>query len=372
MSCFSKNTYTIYLDESANCAKFRFKGEDNHLNAPWYNDFVLAGIAIQGGDLDHEWAKEVISGFSLQKKQELKLGALVRYNGEDPDRFEKILASKNIKRLLRCFGSQENLYLHWAATNLPFYSLADIIDAAFYNLPEGDRGLPDVPTAICIAYAKNVLYKYAHDDEWFFGMIASFDYPNIAKENIPEFCGSIIKWIRGLDIEYEEREIVNKIVEALNCSADRQKMIFLQGNTDKIMIENFVPQYAERALNFPESVLHFDKVSIVESNIDKYIQASEAEGNIAGKYDFVDSRTEAGIQLADCVAGMIGALMAYLNTHNEMVIADRFRSFTRMQRDNLISLMKLLCKSSRHDGILDYKNINEAEGFNRLYALCLL
>ena len=54
MSCFSKNKYTIYLDESANCAKFRFKGEDNHLNAPWYNDFVLAGIAIQDGDLDHK------------------------------------------------------------------------------------------------------------------------------------------------------------------------------------------------------------------------------------------------------------------------------------------------------------------------------
>ena len=42
------NHYTIYLDESNNCVKFRFKDIKGNTNVKWYNDFVLSGIAIEG------------------------------------------------------------------------------------------------------------------------------------------------------------------------------------------------------------------------------------------------------------------------------------------------------------------------------------
>ena len=48
-------------------------------------------------------------------------------------------------------------------------------------------------------------------------------------------------------------------------------MSFLEDNTDKLLIENFVPIYAMRAATFPNSNIHFDKCGIVESNIQTYI-----------------------------------------------------------------------------------------------------
>ena len=39
--------YTIYLDESNNCVKFRFKDIKGNTNVKWYNDFVLSGIAFE-------------------------------------------------------------------------------------------------------------------------------------------------------------------------------------------------------------------------------------------------------------------------------------------------------------------------------------
>ena len=58
--------YTIYLDESNNCVKFRFKDIKGNTNVKWYNDFVLSGIAFEG-DSDPIRIEDLFRKFELQK-----------------------------------------------------------------------------------------------------------------------------------------------------------------------------------------------------------------------------------------------------------------------------------------------------------------
>ncbi len=60
------NHYNIYLDESNNCVKFRFKDIKGNTNVKWYNDFVLSGIAIEG-NVDSIVLDRLFEKFKLQK-----------------------------------------------------------------------------------------------------------------------------------------------------------------------------------------------------------------------------------------------------------------------------------------------------------------
>lgn len=65
---------------------------------------------------------------------------------------------------------------------------------------------------------KNLLYSFALKDHCFLAMLSRYSYPNIKK-----------------------------------C-----ELIFLHNNTDKLLIENFVPNYALRLSAFANSEVYFD------------------------------------------------------------------------------------------------------------------
>lgn len=85
--------YTIFLDESNNCVKFRFKDTEGNTNVKWYNDFVLSGIVLER-DMDSLDVDELFGKFELQSNiSDVKLKHIAAFNGEDCNRFVEILKS---------------------------------------------------------------------------------------------------------------------------------------------------------------------------------------------------------------------------------------------------------------------------------------
>lgn len=149
-------------------------------------------------------------------------------------------------------------------------------------------------------------------------------------------------------------------------------LLFLEDNTDKLLIENFVPIYAMRAVAFPNSNIHFDKCGIVESNIQTYIDTYCV--NKAPNYDFLNSKNSRWIQLSDMVSGINGALMAYVNLHDIRSIRERLRYFDETQNRNLVMFMKLRKISSRKNKYFDNmsKNLQQIERIQFLMEYCNL
>lgn len=134
---------------------------------------------------------------------------------------------------------------------------------------------------------KNILYKYAvKDQEGLLSLLAQYDYPNIKKDIISSFCEQLICWIESLTPQSIEEDFALELLrQGTKTSRRINHLLFLEDNTDKLLIENFVPIYAMRAATFPNSNIHFDKCGIVESNIQTYIDTYCV--NKTPNYDFL-------------------------------------------------------------------------------------
>lgn len=353
--------YTIYLDESNNCVKFRFKDIKGNTNVKWYNDFVLSGIAFEG-DSDPIRIEELFRKFELQKNiTDVKLKHIANYNGEDSERFVDILKSDKVSILLETLLQSNRVYIHWATQNLLYYSLVDIVDSVLE--------LPFIHDEV-----KNILYNYAvNDQEGLLSLLAQYDYPNIKEDKISSFCEQLICWIESLTPQSIEEDFALELLrQGTKTSRRINHLLFLEDNTDKLLIENFVPIYAMRAVAFPNSNIHFDKCGIVESNIQTYIDTYCV--NKAPNYDFLNSKNSRWIQLSDMVSGINGALMAYVNLHDIRSIRERLRYFDETQNRNLVMFMKLRKISSRKNKYFDNmsKNLQQIERIQFLMEYCNL
>ncbi len=339
------NHYTIYLDESNNCVKFRFKDIKGNTNVKWYNDFVLSGIAIEG-NVDSIVLDRLFEKFKLQKNiTDVKLKHIANYNGEDGNRFADIMKSKKVSVLLETLLQIDNIYIHWATENLVYFSLVDIVDSVL-EVPVIHDGV------------KNVLYKYAiKDKDFFLSLLAQYDYPNIKKNKIKDFCEEFICWIDSIETyKIEEDFLFELLRQGIKSSRKKNNLLFLHDNTDKLLIENFVSIYAMRIAAFPNSDIHFDRCGIVEDNIKEYVNIF-CSSKIAS-YDFMDSDSNRWIQLSDMVSGIHGALMAYINIHDINGIIKEVSCFNDIQKRNLRMFMKLKKKSCDKNKYFDNMSKN--------------
>ena len=336
--------YRIYFDESSNCVKFRFKDESGKTNVNWFNDFVLAGVVYDKnkGKFDIE---SLFEKFQIQKNiVDVKLKHLSNYNGEDNNRFLDILKSKKISILLQSLLQSDSICIHWSTQNLLYFSLADIVDTVF-----------DIP--FYLNEAKNVLYKFALEDPNLLEILARYQYPNIKSNQIEMFCQDFINWIESLEPYNPEEDFLLELLKQGTKSVKRSKnMILLQNNTDRLLIDNFVPIYAMRLSNFPNSEIYFDQCGIVEENIEKVKDVFCT--NKTPVYDFLNSKDSKWIQLSDIISGIIGAFMAYINTNDLSQIKKNMEDFDATQSMNLKLFMELKLKSAKQNKFIDHMSID--------------
>lgn len=354
------NYYTIFFDESNNCVKFRFKDIEGNTNAKWYNDFVLSGIVLER-DAEPFDVAELFDKFNLQNNiSDVKLKHLASFNGEDRDRFVEILKSNKISVLLDTLLQSDGVYIHWMTENLLYYSLVDIVDSVLE--------IPFMSDDV-----KNILYNHAvKDGGVLLNILAQYDYPNIKEDKVSDFCNQIISWIDCLEPQNPGEDFAFELLrQGINTSRKANNLLFLQGNTDKLLIENFVPMYAMRIATFPNSDLYFDKCGIVEDNIDTRTQVFGRSK--LPNYEFVDSKNNRWIQLSDMVSGIHGALMAYVNTHDIAEINKDLQNFDEIQKHNLKTFFLLKKKSSQKNRFFDNmsKNIQQIKRIQFLQTIAI-
>lgn len=354
--------YTIYCDESSNAIKFRFKDEKGKLNVDWRNDFVLAGIAFEGDSPPFD-VDNLFAAFKLQKNvSDAKLKNIAKYNGEDVNRFVDILKSEKVKLFLNEL-SNSNTYIHWSTQSLLYFALVDIVDSVM-----------DIP--YMLNEIKNVLYKYVRKDiDYFLELLASYNYPSIEHEKFPCFCEDFISWIGTIEPELQEDEFCLEFLrQGAKSSKKSGELIFITKNRDNenqedFLIENFVPLYACRLGEFPNSTIHFDKCGIAEEKIDGF-------ANIfcdikKPHYDFLPSTGNKLIQLCDFVSGIIAALLAFVNENDIPAIDSTVSSFDITQKHNMKLLLKLMRKSTNKNKYFDHMSYNFEQG-ERIRYLCNL
>ena len=347
--------YTIYCDESSNAIKFRFKDETGKLNVDWRNDFVLAGIAYEGDtppfDID-----ELFASFKLQKTvTDAKLGNIAKYKGNDVNRFVDILKSPKVTLFLNALWNS-NTYIHWSTQSLLYFALVDIVDS-----------MMEIP--YMLNEIKNILYKYVRLElDCFLEFLARYSYPNIKKEKVEAFCEEFISWIESIEPESHEDEFCLEFLrQGAKSSKKLGNLLYLTENRDNLLIENFVPIYASRLGEFPNSTIHFDKCDIVEKNI---VELANVFCDIkTPTYDFLDSTENRWIQICDFVSGMIAAFLAFVNENDIDKINAALEIFDETQKHNLKLLTQLIRKSSTKNKYFDHISCNYEQGERIAYII---
>ena len=340
--------YKFYCDESSNCVKLRFKDEQGNLNIDWRNDFVLAGVVFEETKVPFN-IDELFKSLNLQKNiTDAKLKHIANYNGADVNRFIDILKSDKVSLVLKAINNSD-AYLHWSTQSLLYFALVDIVDSVI----EIPMMLDDI---------KNVLYKYVRRDvTYFLSFLASYNYPNIAPKKSKEFYEGFITWIELIEAESIEDEFLLEFLrQGMKSSKKSGNLLFLTDNTDKLLIENFVPLYASRLGDFLKSTIYFDKVGIVEDNIKKYENVFCSDK--IPYYDFLDSEQSKWIQLSDFISGIIAALLAFVNQNDLDQINLKVKALDDVQIGNLRLLMNLIRKSSNKNKYFDHMSCNYEQG----------
>lgn len=351
--------YTLYFDESGNCTKFRLKDDNGKLNSDWRNDFVLAGVAYEGNNppIDIE---TLFASLKLQKTvTDVKLKHIADYNGEDVNRLLDIIKSQKLHIVLSTL-TENKIYLHWSILSLLYYALVDIVDSVL-----------DIADKYENACVKDVLYKYVKLDlEFFLRFLSQNNYPNIDKEKIYTFCEDFIDWIDARSPDSFCDYLKLKLLRKGFVDAQKQnELIFITDNIDKLLIDNFVPLYALRLSDFPNSTIYFDHCGIVEENISKY--ASFYAETKDTQYDFLVSSENKWIQLSDFISGLFAALFAFLNANDKTVIKNTIENLETLQTNNLKLLVRLINISREHNLYFDHMtcSLGQMDKFQYLIRL---
>lgn len=340
--------FKLFFDETSNCVKYKFKGVEGQTNSPWYNDFVVGGIAYLGDDFPIN-VDNLFEQFKIQKSAlaDPKLKHIAEYNGEDPSRFLDILKSKNVSVLLNSLYNADNVYIHWSSQNVLFYSLVDIIDSISDN-------------AIYNIHLKNLLYEAASNNQDIMDLLAKYDYPNIKEDAILEFSKELKLWFIKMRDTYNiaEYDSWNYLISKIETVHTKEELLFITDNEDRLLIENFVPLYSLRIQIFANSELYFDECGIVQDNIARFVDVLCPSRK--NTFEFRNSKNDRLISLSDMIVGITGALQAYINTHGVNQIKEDISKLNNTQRDNLKMFFKLRFKSSLYDMHFDHVSIIES------------
>ena len=328
------NHYTMYYDESNNCLKFKFKDENGDLNVDYTEDYVLAGVAFEGAeppiDID-----AVFSKLQLQKSiTDVKLKHLIGKVPEGSHKFLHALDSSKVETVLTDILSVDNLYIHWSAINLLYYSLVDIVDSVL--------SVPVYHNEI-----KNVLFKYAkRDEEYILPLLAQYKYPNIDPSKIKDYCFEMVGWIENIVPDDAEDEFLLEFLrQELKASGKKENLPFLIDNEDHMLIDGFAADYMSRMGIFQGSTHIFDEISEVQEVLENRPISGKYLFNRAEFY-FEKSHNSKWLQLCDIIAGIMASFFTFANRVTVEEFVPIIGILTEQQKRNLALLHRLMKKST--------------------------
>ena len=316
---------TLYYDETGNVKHLIIK--NGSLNAAFDTVFVLGGIQ----------AEDTISIESLKSRLGKQPTTELKATNDLKGDFIAILRKDNFRQILELI-QEKKWHIHFSAVQILYYAFVDIVDSI-----EG--------TGICPWKFKAELYQVLKKDcrktvEHF----KKYKYPNIKDSEKEEFLEGIISMIDEQINELALKHVINPLLMLLKqliCRAKRQKeLTFIQDEKPGIWVESFIQFYRQEIIKFHRKDLIFDEEKQVQRRLEE--EKLEINGELLTNYSFIDSKTNAMIQVSDYVVSMIKKYIMFLD-RTELEIEQDIKNFNDIQKRNYILLNTILKASLNYN-----------------------
>ena len=312
---------TLYYDESGNVKHLILKG--GFLNAESDTVFVLGGIQ----------AENTISLENLKSRLGKQPTTELKAKNDLKGDFVAILKKDNFRQILELI-QEKKWHIHFNAIHILYYGFVDIIDSI--------KG-----TEISPLEFKAELYQVLRRD--FVKTINHFKkykYPNIMDAKKEEFIDGIISMIDERVCELASKCLINPLLMSLKTLVDAAKeqkdLPFIQEEETDVWVKPFIQFYRQEILQFHKKKLRFDEEKQVQMELEK--EDLKIDGKLLTNYSFVDSKTDAMIQVCDYVVSIIRKYIIFLDRTEPEVEAD-IMAFDEAQMKNYKLLNFVLKKS---------------------------
>lgn len=316
--------YTIYYDETNNIRKLHIT--PNGLNVSNPQCFVLGGIAHKGTPRDLDFEDLRLKLKLPENVYDMKLKHLGKGG------FLQLLEAEKTKTFL-FWLIENNLFIHFSVMDPLYWSIVDIIDSI---VAEAELDLP-MEYILCI---KNDLHTILmHNLDHTIDLFKRYTYPNVGSDRRLAFICELQRLLgihRDLlpDFNFQMLKGVLEAAEGLDA------LPFLEDEKPNVLIDGVSEFYMSRFFLFKNSAHIFDEEKIVEARIAK--ESFHCDGHPLKNYEFVNSAQEEGIQISDCIVGLLGKGVAFANSFSQSDLKDEISSFSAIQKHNLKLIAKLL------------------------------
>lgn len=318
---------TLYYDESGNIKHLIVKGQS--LNADVDSVFVLGGIQAE----DSMSTSELKSLLGKSENSELK--AKDDLKGD----FVNILRKNNLKQILELILNR-NWHIHFNAVQVLYYAFVDIVDSI--------DGFNDNPMLF-----KSLLYEVLKADSIrTIRHFKQYKYPNVKTRDKVNFLSGIVdiidQYIGGLPSNAPIRIPLEILKKRFNDSKLQEELPFIQDEETHVWVKQFTQFYRQEILQFCKKTLIFDEEKQVHKELDEL--EIEIEGSTIKNYSFVDSSSNAMIQISDYVVCIIRKYITFLDRQPNAIELD-INNFDETQLMNFVLLNRILKKSQDYNPI---------------------
>lgn len=321
----------FYYDETGNTRKFRVNSMGVNNNDAVNHDYVLGGIAFECEESELN-INDLFNRIKLQPTaKELKYNLLV--NGHKD--FWNGLNRRSLSEFINWL--EENpVYIHCVTLNNLYYSIVDIVDSLWETQPQ-----------FCfsrewVLLLKDALYEaVCQNREAFYSILGRYGYPDVAEEEIEDFCMDIVQFVEKYGDENDF--YLECFRQMLKTNARQGKLIYAQGEEKGELIGEYYQMRVSRCYMFKNSVHHFDieKEDMKEMSNVRLL----CDGKEFCNYDFIESTSNKFIQVSDAVVGLLGNLFHFIDTTTEEELVSMLQDATLNQKKNLKAIADLITRS---------------------------
>lgn len=320
--------YCFYYDETNNVRKLHLTPDGMNIRRP--DCFVLGGIVHDGAPRPID-LPELRTQLRLQPSvKEIKLKHLG--SGD----FLDLLGSEKIALFLEWLTAQRFL-VHYQVTDLLYWSIVDIVDSILTKLDAPQLRAVHLPL-------KDSLYTILRDDvDGTAELLGRYSYPDVGRERRGAFVAELLDLVEHREHLLEHFPFY-MLKGLLQHARTLDSLPYLEDETPNILIDGFGTFFSNRLSMFKNAQHVLDD----ERHIEAYLEGLQlCDGDQTLRhYRFANSQSEAGIQLSDPVAGLLGKLFTYLNRTPLDEIEEDVRGLSDRQQRSLKVLARLLDRST--------------------------
>ncbi len=318
--------FSFFYDETNNIRRLFLT--ELGTNAPELRNFVLAGIVLKP---DQQFPD--ISELNRELRLDVSATEL-KFKHVGRGSYEDILGSWRIEAVLKWLQAHEIL-AHYSNLNVLFWTLIDIVESLWED-PRFKQYSPydaELKGELYFVVQKNV--------DAFLKLLHRHSYPNLTRSGIRAFYQDVAQfWTTHAP---HHRSPGAKLIHAILGRVDNQSpMTFLTDNEDGLVIKDFSIFFLRSIYLFKNSSHTFDR----ETNVEKALSRVEVMDN--GRlvdYRFVDSKSDARIQISDVICGLIGRHFNFVQDCSMTELRSMKANLTARQQSNLSLLKGLIDRS---------------------------